>query len=283
MDALANAVRRHRVLMFFALAYVLTWGAIPWDSFFAPGALIAAILVVAVTEGLPGLRDLGGRLVRWRVGAKWWAVALVVPLLVDLAAAVSNVALGAAAPLTAQLLPWYGIPLAIGLAVVNPTNGPLAEEPSFRGYALPSLQSRHTPLVATAILAVAVTGWHAPLFVMSSFDLHPVHAVTTIAVTFWYTWLFDHAGGSALITLVAHATEGSVDSQSLFAASADAARMDWLYAAAWVSVAVVLLVADRRFWTGRAPGAAVHPDPQSRSHRAGEGGVPMTGRAATGR
>ena len=145
MDALDNAVRRNRVLMFFALAYVLTWGAIPWDSFFAPGALIAAILVVAVTEGLPGLRDLGGRLVRWRVGAKWWAVALVVPLLVDLAAAGSNVALGAAAPLTAQLLPWYGIPLAIGLAVVNPTNGPLAEEPSFRGYALPLCRAATPP------------------------------------------------------------------------------------------------------------------------------------------
>ena len=34
-------VRRHRVLCFFVLAYVLAWGAIPWDSFFAPGALLA--------------------------------------------------------------------------------------------------------------------------------------------------------------------------------------------------------------------------------------------------
>ena len=35
-------VRRHRVLSFFVLACVLAWGAIPWGSFFAPGALIAA-------------------------------------------------------------------------------------------------------------------------------------------------------------------------------------------------------------------------------------------------
>lgn len=266
MDRFVDALRRHRVAAFFVLAYALSWGAIPWDSFFAPGALIAAVLVVAITEGLPGLRELGARLVRWRVGAIWWVAAIGVPMLVHLAAAGGNVVLGADTPLTDQLVPWYGIPLAIALTVVNPTSGPVGEEPSFRGYALPSLQSRHSPIVATAILAVAVTGWHAPLFLMPSFGLHPIHVVTTIAVTFWYTWLFDHAAGSSLITLVAHAAEGSVDPESLFAASSDAGRMDWMYATAWVAVVAVLLVADRRFWVRPAPAAAVHPDPQQRSH-----------------
>ncbi len=36
-------IRRHRVAAFFVLAYFLAWGAIPWNSFFAPGALIAAL------------------------------------------------------------------------------------------------------------------------------------------------------------------------------------------------------------------------------------------------
>src|SRR3712207_9492895 len=79
-----------------------------------------------------------------------------------------------------------GVPLAIGLAVVNPLNGPLSEEPSFRGYALPILQDRRTPLLSATILAALVTGWHAPLFVLDDFGLRPFEWVTTVAVTFWY-------------------------------------------------------------------------------------------------
>ena len=45
-------VRRHPMVCFFVLAYVLAWGAIPWNSFFAPGALIAAIVVVTLSEGV---------------------------------------------------------------------------------------------------------------------------------------------------------------------------------------------------------------------------------------
>ncbi len=91
-------MRRHRVAFFFVLAYVLAWGAIPWNSFFAPGALIAAIVVVLVTEGLAGLRRVGARLIRWRVSWVWYALAIAVPLGVHAVAVGLNVALGASAP-----------------------------------------------------------------------------------------------------------------------------------------------------------------------------------------
>ena len=51
-------VKRHRIAVFFVLAYALTWGAIPWNGFFAPGVLLAALIVVTLTEGLSGLRAL---------------------------------------------------------------------------------------------------------------------------------------------------------------------------------------------------------------------------------
>ena len=65
---------------FFLLAYALAWGAIPWQSFFAPGVLIAALVVVSLTEGLAGLKAMGSRLIRWRVSWVWYALALAVPL-----------------------------------------------------------------------------------------------------------------------------------------------------------------------------------------------------------
>ena len=55
-----SVIRRHRVLVFFLLAIALSWGAIPWQSFFAPGVLVAALVVVGVTEASPGSRRWGG-------------------------------------------------------------------------------------------------------------------------------------------------------------------------------------------------------------------------------
>ena len=78
------------------------------------------------------------------------------------------------------------------------------EEPSFRGFAQPELQAHRSPMAATAIMAVLVTGWHLPLFFMPVFNAHPIGIVTTVAVTFWYAWLFNHASGSSLLTLIAH-------------------------------------------------------------------------------
>jgi uncharacterized protein len=50
-----------------------------------PGSLMvamAAILVIALAFGRAGLRDLRSRLFRWRVGVRWYAVALLTaPLL----------------------------------------------------------------------------------------------------------------------------------------------------------------------------------------------------------
>jgi uncharacterized protein len=259
-------VRRHRVACFFVLAYILAWGAIPWNSFFAPGALLAAVIIVAVTEGVPGLRRVGARLIRWRVHWVWYALAVAVPLSVHAVAVSLNLALGAPAPSFAFLAPWYALPLALGLHMVSPFGGPLMEEPSFRGFAQPELQLTHSPLAATAIMAVAISGWHAPLFLMGTFGAHPIGFITTAAVTFWYAWLFNHASGSSLLTLIAHGVEGGVLLSAFWGPGADLERLQWTYAIAWCLVTLVLLVADRRFWV-RRPDTEVAPSPADSSDR----------------
>ena len=49
-------IKRHRIAVFFVLAYALTWGATPWNGFFAPGVLLAALIVVTLIEGRAGSR-----------------------------------------------------------------------------------------------------------------------------------------------------------------------------------------------------------------------------------
>jgi CAAX protease family protein len=66
------------------------WG---FPALFGPA--LAAIVVVAVADGSVGLRDLLGRLAPWRVGARWYAVALGLPAVLALAAAGLHLALGA--------------------------------------------------------------------------------------------------------------------------------------------------------------------------------------------
>ena len=163
-----------------------------------------------------------------------------------------------------MLSPWYSLPMAIALHALNPTGGPLMEEPSLRGYAQPELQIRHSPMAATAIMAVLVTGWHAPLFFMPVFDAHPIGVVTTMAVTFWYAWLFNHASGSSLLTLIAHGTEGAVETSSLWSAGADLERLNYLYASCGAPSRSPCWSSTGGFWTRRPPvyaGPAEPTDP----------------------
>src|SRR5918993_522554 len=97
----------------------------------------------------------------------------------------------------------------------QPRGRALGEEPGWRGFALPGLQgSGLSPLVSTLILGVLVSGWHAPILFLEEGGLHPQivvgYLLGSVAVTFWYSWIFNHTGGSVLITLVSHATQGTI-------------------------------------------------------------------------
>jgi uncharacterized protein len=242
-----SAVRRYSIVTFFVLAYALAWGFVPFGSFGAFAPLLAALIVIPLTQGLSGLRELGFRMIRWRVGWIWWVLAIGVPLGVHLVNAGLNVAAGAGVPsLAFGSLSTFLLMFAVRM--VNPTDGPLGEEPGWRGFALPGLQNTLSPLAATMILAVLITGWHLPLFFLEEGGLQPPILVggllTTVAVTFWYTWLFNRTGGSVLMTLVAHNIEGSIQAQG------------WTYMCVWLAVAIGLVVFDWQYWRGPAPAPA---------------------------
>jgi membrane protease YdiL (CAAX protease family) len=254
-----SVIRRHPVITFFLLTYALSWGAIPWQSFFAPGVLVAALIVVSLTEGVAGLKAMGSRLIRWRVSWIWYALALGVPLAIKFASIGLNNAFGAPAAHIAEFTVWYALPMAIAINIVNPINAQLPEEASFRGWAQPKLQTTRTPLAATALMALGVTIWHIPLTLMPQFGSSPIETLATIAVTFWYAWLFNHASGSALLTLIAHATEGAIETSALWQDTADTIRMMWIDSLVWCVFAIGLLVFDRRLWT-KPPAQVDDPD-----------------------
>ncbi len=94
-------------------------------------------------------------------------------------------------------------------ALIVVLNG-YGEETGWRGYALPQLQLRFTPLTSTLILAMAWAAWHLPQF----FVLHSYESFTTGQLfgfafgltcgAFVATWIYNRTAGSILAVVVWH-------------------------------------------------------------------------------
>src|SRR5918997_976622 len=97
-------VKRHPPITFFVLMFALSWWTWPLyvaglsPSALIPGQLLAALIVISLTRGRAGLRELGSRMIRWRVRWYWYAVAIGLPLAVHLTYVGLNVAAGADVP-----------------------------------------------------------------------------------------------------------------------------------------------------------------------------------------
>jgi len=200
-------------------------------------------------------------MIRWRVRWYWYAVALGLPLAVLLTTVALNGALGAGTPSLAGVGSLSTILMVFAVRLINPLDGPMGEEPGWRGVALPGLQASRSPLVATLILALLVTIWHVPLFLEGG--LQPSVIVGGVlgpfAFTFVATWLFNHTGGSVLMTIVMHATEGTVQPGALWSAPAAAAQAGLLYSVVYCVVALGLVVFDWKAWRPPAPSGAATP------------------------
>jgi membrane protease YdiL (CAAX protease family) len=238
---------------------------------------IAALLAAALTGGRGALRDLGARLVRWRVGWQWYLVVILGPALFSVVVAGVYVMLGGswanAAP--PALLQGSLLLLPLFLAILTLTDG-LGEELAWRGFALPRLLTRYNALVASLVLGVIWALWHLPLLWTEGGAMYqqPIWLlfmdVTAKAVLF--TWVFLHTRGSVLIAMLFHGAT------NLFIVSPDVASTGDLTlpllaaVAKWVLVLVVIVVAG----PGLARGARPEALPQTPGMTASKVGVAQT-------
>ena len=181
-------VKRHPMIAFFVLAYAFSWW--PWilsalgviDNPIAGfGPFLAALLVLGLTEGRRGIVALLRRMVQWRVGPGWYAVALLLPAAVAGLASVLNVTLGAESPTPAELGRWTGIFGTFAILLLVPGFGGAWEEPGWRGYAVPRLQARWSALTSGLVLGVLIAGWHLPLIAVG--QVHYADVVSIMGAT----------------------------------------------------------------------------------------------------
>ncbi|SDY13725.1 CAAX protease self-immunity, partial [Geodermatophilus africanus] len=166
-----------------------------------------------------------------------------------LATGVVMSALGAPAPDLSAIV-WTDVALVLAFRMVNPTDSALGEEPGFRGYALPLLQDRLSPLASAGVLGVLTAGWHIPLVALG--NLGWIGVPSTVVITFLYVWLFNRTGGSLLMAMLFHASQGALTFGMLGSTGAYADRAGYVYFAVLVVAVGAVVGLDRAIWR-RAP------------------------------
>lgn len=245
MNAILSFISRHPQITFWGIAwstsffawYMATVYPSDWWILFLFGSFLGGALVSRVADGKEGFKIYLSRIVRWRVGWKWFLVALTLPLLLRLIALGLNLASGASLP---ETIPWPPLGDILGEFLVAFFIIALAEEPGFRGFALPKLLEKHTALKASLILGVLHAIWHAPLFILG---MEPIVIVfIIIAGAILNTWLFNRTGGSVLIAMLLHGSLNLwVGFFSPLFEGADLERQTTMLAVAFVAMAVALV------------------------------------------
>ena len=107
-------------------------------------------------------------------------------------------------------LPWWSYTLNFAWMLFV---GGGQEEPGWRGFALPRMQSRYTALGAALVIGALWAGWHLPVFFAPAWGQAPPFVwffATLVAVSVITTWLFVHTRGSVIPVIVMHASLNSM-------------------------------------------------------------------------
>ena len=219
-------LRNHPLAGYFLLAFGFSWAweiplfAIWHQQILGPwviiGPSLAGFVMAGIVEGRAGMVRLFRRFLIWRVGIRWYVVALLaMPTVWLVSVAVTPGATAAfRMPSPAFLVTYLG---AFAFAFVSSF---FVEEFGWRGFAQPRIQVRYGPLLGTLILGALWALWHLPswaffpgatgagksflslTFATAMFGF----ACYTVAFAVVIAWLFNYSRGSVLLAIVIHAS-----------------------------------------------------------------------------
>jgi membrane protease YdiL (CAAX protease family) len=225
MTTIKAFIKRHPLPTYFALTFTISWGAILlvvgpggipvareqlWMLGLAMllGPSAAGILLTGLTSGRAGLRGLLSRLLKWRVGARWYAVALLtaplstgaVLLALSLLSTEFVPAMFTSDHKATLVLAGVGAGLLVGLS----------EELGWTGFAVPRLRLRDGVLGTGLMVGLLWGAWHFLLFWESDsfsgafslalllgrlFSWLPAYRVLMV-------WVYDRTGSLLVATLM---------------------------------------------------------------------------------
>lgn len=169
------------------------------------GPGIAAFLVAGIFEGRAGIRDLRRRVTMWRVGARWYGLAVFLPPVILLTAFYLYGALSGTT-LSDETIVWSAVLVVIVVQMPNT----LFEEIGWRGYAYPRLVPGRDPVRVGLLFGLFHTFWHLPYWLTSSLTRDyglsylMLALLLVVSMTVVFTWLWTNTKGSVLIAWLFH-------------------------------------------------------------------------------
>jgi membrane protease YdiL (CAAX protease family) len=247
-------LKRHPLLTFFLLAFLLSW--YPWvislirnSGNGGPnplGVFLAAIIVTAITEGRTGLKEFFSRLIRWRVGIQWYALIFLLPFVLCAISALLIVFAAGAVPDFSKLPVtkdrverFIFIFLFIGLG----------EEPGWRGFALEHLQIKWSPIKSSMLLGSIWAFWHLPLMGTEfTLPVIPAFVIGVFAATFIQTWIYNNTRHSVFLQMLFHAAVNTIGAGWIFPlfSGVDVIKFWYVYAAPWAVTAAIPFLMQRQ-------------------------------------
>ena len=163
-------------------------------------ALLPAYVISSIYSRIPGVRDHLAAYIATRENLGYYLLALVyIPVIWLLGGARARV-----------IMDVRSIGMIFLIFFTQAIYGGLSEEPGWRGFALPRLQGRFSPLTSSIILGVLWAVWHAPArfggIEAKTLEDTLIEWVLILFVTVIMTWFYNRTEGSILVTALFHAS-----------------------------------------------------------------------------
>jgi len=220
-----------QIVLFFAIAYAIAWSiAFTFGieehvvrSNYSP--LVAALVIYVpkfafsisgvILFALNGeLKTLWQRLINFRVNIKWYVIAYFGPALLYFVSALLSYTLsdnGALTPLFPNNTVWMlTFASQSGIFFYFLFRGGMGEELGLRGFAVPRLQQRFSPLQTALIIGILWGLWHVPAWADQSMIEIVILMLAVIAFSIIFTFFYNKTTSLPVVMLM-HAAINSFD------------------------------------------------------------------------
>ena len=183
------------------------------------GPLLGALIATGNERGSHGVRDLLARTFDPRVAPRWYLIALIIAMAISYLPTLLAWITGSLGPPLLDASARFA--LFVPILLLQLLTSGLGEEPGWRGYLLPRLQERFSPVRSVWLLGLAWAVWHYPLTAIYALSGVPADApapagvvtvviallsqtIGLIGLTYVYVWLFNRTR-SIFLMIVFHA------------------------------------------------------------------------------
>ncbi len=232
-----TVIKYNPFISFVAIAYGWTWifAALidqiilfPLLALFGPS--VAAIIVLKATHRTSGLVELKNRFKMSPALLAWCVLAVLLPLALLFPIWLLHNCLGEAIDFKLNQLSLLSIVVAILI---------IGEEVGWRGFLLPYLLQRYSPVTSSLIVGIIWAVWHVPNFLIPSFPHYglPFSAfvLMTTAFSMLFTWIHLRTNGSLVVAVIFH---GALNLFSL--GGVEPSREYWLRAVTYTVASLVV-------------------------------------------